>query len=326
MTVTELWAHPKGNRRDRAALSELPDGGDLLHLFRSFAAEISPYQLQNESNESYAAVVDIEPIGRSLTLAVEVGRYGEKGRLIDTKTMAEKGRFDTDDAIQVITHGVLLVPRGANSALLFLERANNQCGVIRLLQIFTDRFHLAYPDLRLEAEAVVEGEAWLEHASLIRVSAFRRRREQDKADNYEVAHRPAFAGDIAHTLLPGPGAKSLPRWIYDGLTGGSLAVGDLLNFAEDEDESEAEVTLEGNGRRKTFIIGKERRPSVSYPLSGHNEDAWTSAEVRNFVFRHEHAADLFDRIGIDWTDGNTVGAWTAADLEAKMVTRGDQQG
>ena len=106
MTVTEIWAHPKGNRRERQNLSELRDG-DLLHLFRSFAAEVTPAQLLNESNESCAAVEDIQPLGRTLTLAVEVGRYGGKGRLIDTTTMQSKGEFGPDDAVQVITHGVL---------------------------------------------------------------------------------------------------------------------------------------------------------------------------------------------------------------------------
>ena len=322
--MTELWAHPKGDRKTRLDLTKLPDG-DLLHLFRSFAEEVTPSQLHNSANESYAAVVDIEPLGRSLTLAVEVGRYGEKGRFIDTTTMTEKSTFDSTDAMQVVTHGVLLVPPAATSALLFLERANNQCGVVKLLELFRERFVLAFPELRLETDAVVEGEAWLEHARLVRVSAYRRHKQQDKADNYQGAQEPKFAGDLAHTLIPAPGMKDLPRSIFDGLRGGSIRVGELLSFDEDDEESEAEVTLEGNGKRKTFIIGRERRPSVSYPLSGHNEDAWDSAKIRNYVFRKEFAADLFDRFGIDWTTGFTAGQWSAEQLGAKMVIRGGEQ-
>lgn len=324
MTVTELWVHPKGNRKDRENLSKLPDG-DLLHLFRTFAAEVTPGELHNKDNESYAAVVGDEPIGRSLTLAVEVGRYGEEGRFIDTTTMEEKGKFGKKDAIQVVTHGVLLLPKNARSALLFLERANNQCGVIRLLDLFKERFMLAFPGLRLETDALLEGEAWLESAQLVRVSAYRRHKESDKSENYEGAKQPKWAGDLTHSLVPGVGAKSLPRAIFEGLRGGSIRVGELLSFDEDDDESEAEVTLEGNGKRKTFIIGRERRPTVSYPLSGHNEDAWSPDKIRNHVFRPEHATDLFDRLGIDWTNGNTVGVWTAEELKAKMVIRGGEQ-
>jgi hypothetical protein len=144
MTVTEMRVHPKGNRRERVNLSELPDG-DLLHLFHGFASEVTPAQLLNKSTESCAAVDDIQPVGRTLTLAVEVGRYGEKGRLIDTttmqgKTMQGKGEFGPEDAVQVITHGVLLLPKDTISALLLLERSNNQCGVLRILELFKDRF------------------------------------------------------------------------------------------------------------------------------------------------------------------------------------------
>lgn len=324
MTVTELWVHPKGDRKKRLNLSELPDG-DLLHLFRSFAAEVTPAQLKNQSNESYAEVVDLEPIGRSLTLAVEVGRYGEKGRVIDTATMTEKTKFGATDAIQVITHGVLTLPKGGRSALLFLERANNQCGVVRLLHLFAERFNLLYPDLRLEADAVVESEAWLNQAKLVRVSAYRRHKEHDKSDNHAGAQEPKYAGELTHTLVPGPGMEALARSIFDGLRNGSIKVGELLSFDEDDEESQAEVTLEGNGKRKTFVIGRERRPSVAYALSGHNEEAWSSAKIRNFVFQQEYAQDLYDRLGIDWTNANTVGTWTNEQLGAKMVNRGGEQ-
>jgi len=324
MTVTELWVHPRGDRKNKANLSELPDG-ELLHLFRSFAAEITPAQLTNESKESYAAVAGDDPIGRSLTLAVEVGRAGEKGRVLDTNTMTEKGTFESTDAIQVITHGVLLHPKNAKSALLFLERANSQSGVLRLLHLFIERFTTAYPDLRLEADAVVEGEAWIEHANLVRVSAYRRHKEQDKADNVGGNPKSTYAGDLTHSLVPGAGAKSLPKAIFNDLRGGAIKVNELLSFPEDDDESEAEVTLEGNGRRKTFIIGRERRPSVSYPLSDYNEDAWTPQKIRNRIFQQQYAPDLFDRLGIDWTQGDTVGAWTTEDLGVKMVNRSDEQ-
>lgn len=324
MTVTELWVHPKGNRKERLDLSKLPDG-DLLHLFRSFAIEVTPHQLKNDSKESHAMVVGDEPLGRSVTLAVEVGRYGEQGRLVNTDTMAEKAKFSKQDAIQVITHGVLVLPEGAKSALLFLERANNQCGVVRLLELFRERFAVCYPDLRLESDSVVESEAWLESAQLVRVSAYRRHKLQDKADNYENAQDPKYAGELTHSLVPRPGAQALAKSIFNDLRNGTLKVGELLSFAEDDEESEAEVTLEGNGKRKTFIIGRERRPSVSYPLSNYNEDAWALQRIRNHVFAKELAGDLFDRIGVDWTYANTVGTWTDEQLGAKMVNRGGEQ-
>lgn len=221
MTVTELWAHPKGKPKDRLNLSTFPDG-ELLHLFRSYALEVTPGQLRKEKTESYAAVAGEEAIGRSLTLAVEIGRYGEEGRVVNTDTMTEKAKIDKRDAIQLVTHGVLVQPEGGTSALLFLERANNQSGVVRILDLFQARFALLYPGLRLKTDAVVESEAWIEHAKLVKVSAYRRQKEHDPADNYEGARNPQYAGELTHALVPGPGAQALARSIFDGLRNGSL--------------------------------------------------------------------------------------------------------
>lgn len=305
-------------------LSALPDG-DLLHLFRSFAVNLPPDALHDKKNESHALVLDEQHQGRSLALTIEVGRYGEKGRVVDTTTMTEKLTFESTDAIQVITHGVLLLPAKAKSALLFVERANNQSGVLKLLEQFTKHFRLCYPDHILEADAVVESEAWLHHAQLLRVSAHRHYKQQDRFDNYEDAHNESIAGELAYTLVPKAGRKWLPRWIFDGLMGGTVKASQLLSFPEDTEESETEVTLEGNGRKKTFIIGKERRPSVSWPLSDHNEEAWSLDKIRSYVFGPDRAKDVFDRFGIDWTESNTLGAWTTEEMEAKMVIRGGEQ-
>ncbi|WP_255788089.1 hypothetical protein [Mycobacteroides abscessus] len=326
MTVTRLWVHPRGDRRVELKLDELPDG-NLLHLFHTFAGGVTPTQLLKPSNESYASVEAIEPVGQSLTLAVEVGRYGERGSITDTKTMKPKGKFGTDDALSVVTHGVLTLPRRGTSALAFLERSNNQCGVIRLIELFKEAFQLAYPQLMLETTPVVESEAWLKHADLIRVSAFRHRKDHDISDNSALTRQqPKLLGELAHTLVPPRGAKLLPRWIYDRLVGGTLSAGELLGFSQDdEDATETEVTLKYGGKSKTFLLGRERRPSVSYPLSDHNEESLTSEQIRRFVFREEMASDLYDRLGLEWTVRDTVGRWTDEQLRAKMVARDDEQ-
>lgn len=323
MTVTRLWAHPRGDRSTELNLTDLPHGGDLLHLFHGFANAVLAEHLLKRANESYANVHDVKPKGRTLTMAVDVGRFGEEGAITNVNTMVETGRFGRDDATSVITHGVLLLPVNGTSALLFMERAANQSGISRMLELFALKFKTAYPDAILETESLVESEAWLKTASLVRVSAYTHGPAKDIADASAANLNPKLLGELAHTLRPPRGLKALPRWVYDQLTSGKLKAGQLLRFEDGEEPDEIEVTLESNNQQKTFLLGKEKRPSISYLLSKHGENTWSDDRIRNFTL--QRATDLFKRLGIDWSQADSIGSWTRPQLEARLVNESEQQ-
>ncbi|MFE3105973.1 hypothetical protein [Nocardia tengchongensis] len=284
---------------------------------------MTPDQLLKTTTESFANPIDIKPIGRTVTLCVEVGRYGEIGTITNVHTMTPVGAFTKDDATSVKTHGVLLLPEGATSALLFIERAANQSGTLRVLERFTEKFGTAYPDLKLETDPVVESEAWLKYASLARVSAYSTRKPTDIADTGDQNATTRQLGDLAHTLRPAQGMKTLPRWVYDQLVRGELDAGELLHFRDDEQPDEVEVTLEHNGQSKTFVIGKEKRPSISMRLSQSGEDAWPLERVRHAALTQ--AKDLFERLGVDWSQSFATGEWTSDQLAARLVNAFEQQ-
>ncbi|WP_101466399.1 hypothetical protein [Nocardia fluminea] len=324
MTITRLWAHPRGDRKTRLDLSKLSESdGDLLHLFHGFAVEVTADQLLKAATESYANPIDVKSVGRAVTLCVEVGRYGETGTITNVHTMATVGAFTKDDATSVKTHGTLLVPMGATSGLLFVERAANQSGVLRVLERFHEKFELAFPDIKLETEPVVESEAWLKRASLTRVSAYSTRKPTDVADTGDLNATTRQLGDLAHTLRPPQGKKELPRWVYDKLAQGELDARQLLHFRDDEQPEEVEVTLELNGQSKTFVLGREKQPSISMLMSKSGEDAWQLEKVRTFVLAQ--ATELFDRLGVDWRPSFATGAWTAEQLSARLVNAIEQQ-
>ncbi|QIN93632.1 hypothetical protein SEA_DUMPSTERDUDE_44 [Gordonia phage DumpsterDude] len=326
MTVTEVWAHPVGSRKekDRVDLTALPDGMDLLHAFYGFAADVDARQLLKRENESFASVVSLEEKGRAVTLAVDVGRFGERGTITDVTTMIERDRFTRTDAISVITHGIFTLPKGCTSALVFIERSGNQSGIIRVLELFQHQFRLAYPDLILETTAVVESEAWLSYASLVKVSAHRRASGSDEADNNSKRIKRSEYGELAHTLVPARGERTLPRFLYDRLVAGALKPSELLDFDESDEAAHVEVTLEHNGQRKTFLLGHEKRPSISYLLSNHGEDEWSLERVRDYAF-DTHADTIYGRLGWEWTPAHTVGAWTDSQRGARLVVRGGEQ-
>ena len=104
---------------------------------------------------------------------------------------------------------------------------------------------------------------------------------------------------------------------------GKIKPGQLLSFNDGEDTDEVEVTLENNGQKKSFIIGKEKRPSISYPLTGHGDDALELRQVRNVALNHTE--DLFERRGIDWSEADAQGRWTDLELDVKLVIKDGEQ-
>ncbi|WP_280479469.1 hypothetical protein [Nocardia cyriacigeorgica] len=324
MTITRLWVHPRGDRKTQLDLSKLDENGsDLLHLFHGFAVDVTAPELLKASTESFANPIDIQAVGRTVTLCVEVGRYGETGTITNVVTMTPVGAFTKDDATSVKTHGTMLLPIGSTSGLLFVERSANQSGVLRVLERFREKFDLAFPDLKLETEPVVESEAWLKRASLSRVSAYVTRKPTDIADTGDLNTTTSELGELAHTLRPPQGMKALPRRIYDRLRQGELTARQLLVFRDDEEPEDVEVTLEYNGQSKTFVLGQEKQPSISLLMSGSGEEAWPLEKVRKFAL--DQAKELFDRLGVEWRPSFATGTWTTEQLAARLVNALEQQ-
>ncbi|ORL11664.1 hypothetical protein A6I85_17255 [Prescottella equi] len=299
---------------------------DLLHAFHFFAGELGPKELIKTATESFANPVALEPIGRTVGMSFEVGQFGEEGTLTDVTTMTESGKFTKNDARSVTTQSVMLLPPRGTSALVFIERAQGRSGVVRVLDLFAEKFRRAYPDYILETESIVETEAWLKHAQVTRISAHAIKKSSDKAGNLPSS-KPVVTepvGELAHTLVPMRGKKFIARSIYDRLTAGALKPGQLLAFNDDEEASAVEITMSYNNQTKTFILGREKSPSLSLQITRPGEDAWDLNKFCNFAF--DRAGDLFKRLKLEWSETDSIGAWTEEDLARKLVVKDVKDG
>lgn len=135
ISVTQIQVHRRYKTADLCDVAALPDGADLLHLFHGLVKDADPKHLVDEDAERYNSVETISPQGRTLTLELAVGRFGDQGwnRNVTTHTITHQ--HGADEAHTVATRAMLVVPKSGTSALLFIEHASNIGGGTALLRL-----------------------------------------------------------------------------------------------------------------------------------------------------------------------------------------------
>lgn len=303
MTISRLWYHPARKRDDPGPVSDLPDGTDLLTLFKQFVEKVDPDKLVRQDTLSYVSVAAPPTLrGRALLLTTESGRFGEKGNVKDVITHQAKGKFGENDATAVITHGVLLVPKVGTSALAFVERSAGQGGMARLLDVFIPWFGARFPKHILERDSIVEKDAWIEHANLVKVRATARSQLTDLASGA----KDTVVGNVVHTIEPVGANDTLPRWLWKRLRDNKLDRAKYLGLSEhtDPDTLDVDVTLAGGGQTKTFEIDTEKTPAMRMVLTTSGESAFDAGKVLKAAL--DEASDIFAEYGIEWSEADAT--------------------
>ena len=303
MTISRLWYHPMRKRDAAGPVSDLPDKKDLLDLFEEFVDGVDPDHLVRKDTLSYVSLQSIERRGRALLIATESGRFGEKGSLKDVETHQPTGTFGENEATAVITHGVLLVPKVGTSALAFVERSAGQGGMTRLLDLFVPFFNARYSHNHLlERDAIVEKEAWIERANLVKVRATARSQLSDPGSD----SKDQILGHIVHTIEPDGPNGVLPRWLWRRLRDNKVDRTKFLGLSEhtDPDELDVQVTLAGDGQSKTFEIGTEKTPTMKRVLTTSGESAFDKVKVLSAAL--DEAAEIFAEFGVEWSEADAV--------------------
>lgn len=303
MTITRIWYHPlrKTKVEDWGSVAVLPDGRDLADVFDTFVrSDITNDSLVRLDRERYALVTGVDRMNRAIVVTTEAGRFGEEGAVKNVKTHERKTDFTRDDATIVTTHGVLLVPKVGNAALVFSERSAGHGGMTALLGEFIDRFASLYPEHRLRKSTVVEQSAWLKRARLTKVVGTVRKYQTDEAtDGIE-----GIVGELQHTLVPERDKKYFSRALWDKLRDNKINKARFLNFTDETELDTFDVTASDGKQSKTFAIDDEKTPPLSLLLTDAGEAAWSSQKIVKRVL--DEAAEIFRDQGIEWSEADAV--------------------
>lgn len=210
----------------------------------------------------------------------------------------------------------MVAPPQARAGMLVFEKV----GLRSVSKAVTDAFRKSlknrFPDVVFEFDTVVETNAWLEAARLEEMRATYYGWSNDIADSGMV--KPT--GELTVVLKPEGGG-----WTHKGILGRlrsrQISPGQILGQSLGEPD-QTSVTLEANGRTKTFILGKDGTPRITQLISNGNpppDEATFRTEALKLV--KEHA---FRVTGEEWKDAYRAGAWSADRLAVDGGVTSDQ--
>jgi hypothetical protein len=309
MGYTSIRINRRGKPNDLVPLDQLPDSDDnkydLLELFWGFLQKVTPEALGDEANKKATTITEpVNASGRVVEFATETGAYGEKGRVLNNNSKNDH-EFGEDDSILVITHGVLVSPAGAHTAILFREVSAMRCGAKRVLDIFIDSMKSHFPDLVFQVSSVTESEAWINAANLLEVNMEIIKTPSDRAD----ADKPKKSfHKLSLSISPNDSKRYLNKGIIKSIRSKKRPPQGIVELPEGMGVDTTYVTLAKDNRKRKFEINDMSTPPLMRVLSDHDEDAPTPARIRQIALGE--AKELFERLGENWSEKQSFEKWS----------------
>ncbi|WP_434966271.1 hypothetical protein [Janibacter indicus] len=311
--VTSLKVRLPNKRKDNPAkvIDALPAmddgvpvaGGDLLTWLHDVIQGFDDDALVDAKTKNYAklAKVDYAPgHPRVLVAEFDAGRYGEPGRDIDTTTHVSKYERKPHEAATHRVRVVFVAPKGSDAVMMLAETANRSSVRGRLVNALKARWEEAgfRDQWMLSCKSVVEQEAWLASAELTKVRAV----EYNHSSDWGSDDGERTLGEMTYTLELSEVPVRVRQQLLDALKTKDVKASAALGIEisdDDDDLDEVYVTLtDGNGKSKTFVIDKERTPSVQIALGDLESDP---SKPNHLVSKCiSECPRLFQVVGADW--------------------------
>lgn len=278
LLVHHLWAHERYKTDKRVDLGNIAGSKvDLLDLVEQRLVVLE--QAPVKSGENFTRFDRHRRVGRSVEFECSAGRYGADGEIVDIVTGQVVGRLGRNHAPLAPIRNMIVVPAKGTSALLLTERFA-QRGVFSVFsdtieQVFRERFD----DLSLKVEALVEPRVWKEifdnvELEAIAAVAYKKRDRGEKL-------KPQTVG-VLRVERAGYRGSRLNRDLLQAAVNQTKPPHELVGLQQplpDDDNPEVHVTVNDGEHTKTYVIGKERWPSVALKLDDNDGERPSDADV-----------------------------------------------
>lgn len=315
-TITQLrYAKKNARAADKwKNVADLPDGSDFLHFAHGVWNGLSKHTLRDREKQRYCEPEDKIVRGRALALSAHSGTYGDPGSVRDVETGVERlshsGELTNASKLRV---GIFVPSRGT-SALMFIEHSTGLVFGSRFLDQLKLCWDQEFPEWTLKAETLTRPDAWLKNAELEAVTA----EVYKHRANIEDKGQPVTMGVLRSVLEPLKGSKYFPHRVLEGLQDKSLTGAALMGLPEEPDQ--LKLTLGDGDQRKTFVLGKDRTPSIRMVVTDYGQPALDLEGWRRWCAGE--AKSLFSTVGVQWDSSMLNGDWTAENLAKKVVFNG----
>lgn len=237
---------------------------DLVDTYSKFLSDgVGTKGLTIDKSERYIRLQSFEDAGRAVWFTVEAGRYGTRGKVVDTGTGNDSYEILDDDAAAYPLRQALFVPRAGDFALWATEVIGHTSAQGSLAIAFRDWFktNQEAEKLSVDINYFQDTNAWtkfIEESSLEEITYVTR--EQDRGDRavgirvqehrVKATHRSRLPRDWIHRAIE----KKLPADAVFSVTG--------LPEAD-----EVRLQIERNGRSRTIVVDRDW-PRFMYALEG----------------------------------------------------------
>lgn len=287
-------------------------GTELLSLFEEFCRTTHVNQLVDMGKQHYLAIKSVEREGRAVFVTTESGYFGNPGTTYDVHTHRAVHSRKKHESATIVTRLGLVCPPAGQTALFMFEREGTYGGGPHIFDMFKDALLETYPADYFPTATVVEPDAWRKDADLRKVAVTAKKWRSSIGGVATPTLIPM--GELRQELRPLRGSKFFPRKVRDSLLDRTLDMSAYLGFPTDI-PTETSVSLENAGRRKTFVIGRERTPSVQLVLTNEGQGRLSDPDIRVKMF--EESKDFFEDDGLSWDPSWETGkiGWVKPDVE-----------
>ncbi|SDO18701.1 hypothetical protein SAMN04515671_0078 [Nakamurella panacisegetis] len=303
--AVKLTAHAARTSKEILDVTNLDKAGHgVLEVFhramqRYKSMPVSESDLVDTKAQRFVTVEEVVPLGQWVQASIDSGHYGQPGRVRSAKTGEVEHIHDGESSATSIVRVLALAPPGATAVVLIFEKVGLKSVSGTVIKPLKAALKARFPALVFESETITETSAWLEDASVEKLTATYSEWVSDRA---EAGEAPPISGEYVVVLRPVNGLS-----LWKRLRSKEITPGKLIGVPMRDEPNEAEVQVTSLGKTKTFVIGNERTPGISELVSDGSKPL-TDSDFRTACF--SMAKEISLRVtGQKWEGTYEHGPW-----------------
>lgn len=310
VAYTRLNIHSRRGKKIKESYSvgNIEDGYGVLPYFKSFLSFVQAGDktngiIRDEYHQRIYAVKEINAWGCVVAATILSGTYGDEIKLINMATGVDRD-VDPEDAAGRECTLVLACPRDCKLAEFAIEYRGSDNG-LAVAMVFLKQLRNLFKNLQAPMRPILESQAWLDKSTLEELSipvqtdsckvCLSEMDGSEDGDEDEVFEE---TGASLRLVLTSNRGGSFSKLFKDKILKRKVKKSAYLYLPEITDEefeigkTPIQATVSADKRRKTFLIGQEKTPSIREMLTDFGEPYLS---VRKFT---DQAADgMLDHYG-----------------------------
>jgi hypothetical protein len=299
-----------GKKKSYGKLDDV-GGQDLLVQFHAWVSNLEPDALRDELRGRYIRVTDVQAVGRTVLVKLDVGRFGEPGSTYHVYTHEVSHRRTADEASGDESRLLFTVPQHSTFGLFAVESVAGSAGGSDILSLFKAACLNRWGDDYWPLDRVYEKDDWLALASLKQLSAIYYKWANDIGDD---ATPRRIEGRMERHLFPAKRDGSFPARVWDSIRQGEVSASQVFGAEVGDDEEPTILArVQRGGREKQVELGHERTPTVRVVMTDSGQEPYNDARFRDECIRL--ADEMYhDMSGHNFPNDIVRGAWDDEDL------------